>query len=132
MSCNFIIDAYAWIEYFKASEMGERAREYIESERSITPTIVVAEISRKLSQQIQLGKETPEGRQRLTEFIRATSRIADLDFDTAIDAGKNIEEMAKGCSLADLIILSTARKAAGKVITGDDHFRGLKDVIFLK
>jgi predicted nucleic acid-binding protein len=47
MSCNYIIDTYAWIEYFKASKMGETAKEYIESEQAVTPVIVVSEISRK-------------------------------------------------------------------------------------
>ena len=32
MSCKYIIDAYAWIEYFKASKLGTIAREYIENE----------------------------------------------------------------------------------------------------
>ncbi len=45
MSCNYIIDAYAWIEYFKASKQGEVARKYIENEQSMTLTIVVSEIA---------------------------------------------------------------------------------------
>ncbi len=88
MSCNYIIDTYAWIEYFKASRIGEAAKEYIESEHSATPTIVVSEISRKLRKDIDLGNETREGRLRRLEFIRATSRIVDLDFETAAEAGK--------------------------------------------
>ena len=88
MSCNYIIDTYAWIEYFKASEMGEVAKEFIESEHSVTPTIVVSEISRKLRKDIDLGNETREGRLRRLEFIRSTSRIVDLDFEIALKQGK--------------------------------------------
>lgn len=62
MSCKYIIDAYAWIEYFKASELGVIAREYIEDGQSATPTIVISEISRKLQKEIELGNETPDGR----------------------------------------------------------------------
>jgi predicted nucleic acid-binding protein len=135
MSCNYIIDAYAWIEYFKASKLGEAAKQYIENENSATPTIVVSEISRKLSQQIQLGKETEEGRIRHLEFIRETSRIVDLDFETAAAVGNIILELGsqtKDWSLADLIILCTARSVSGKVVTGDEHFRKVKDAIFIK
>jgi predicted nucleic acid-binding protein len=135
MSCNFIIDTYAWIEYFKASEMGETAKEYIESERAITPTIVVSEISRKLQKDIGLGNETSEGRLRRLEFIRATSRIVDLDFETAVEAGEISEELkhqARGWGLADSIILCIARSLKGKVVTGDEHFRQLDDVLFIK
>jgi predicted nucleic acid-binding protein len=135
MSCNYIIDAYAWIEYFKASKQGEAAKQYIENENAATPTIVVSEISRKLSQQIQLGKETKEGSTRRLDFILDTSRIVDLDFETAAAVGKIIEELGsqtKDWSLADLIILCTARSLSGKVVTGDEHFRKVKDAIFIK
>ena len=135
MSCKYIIDAYAWIEYFKASNLGAIAREYIESEDSATPTIVVSEISRKLQKEIVLGNETQEGRLKRLEFIRATSRIVDLDFEIAAEAGKLNEELkdkAKGWGLADSIILCTAKNLTGKVVTGDEHFRELEEIIFLE
>jgi hypothetical protein len=34
--------------------------------------------------------------------------------------------------LADAIVLCTARNAKAKVITGDEHFRELEEVIFIK
>ena len=135
MSCNYVIDTYAWIEYFKASEMGEIAKSYIESDRSITPIIAVAEISRKLLKDIAIGNETHEGRLKRLEFIRATSRIVELDFETAVEAGEISEELrdqAKGWGLADSIVLCIARSLSGKVVTGDEHFRGLDDVVFIK
>ena len=135
MSCNFVIDAYAWIEYFKASEMGEAAKEYIESDSAVTPTIVVSEISRKLLRDIRLGNETPEGRLRRLEFIRAMSKIVELDFETAVEAGEISEELkhqAKGWGLVDSIILCIARSLNGKVVTGDEHFRELDGVVFIK
>ena len=135
MSCNYVIDTYAWIEYFKASEMGEAAKPYIEGGRSITPIIVVAEISRKLLRDIALGNETQEGRLKRLEFIRATSRIMELDFEGAVQAGEINEELrgqAKGWGLADSIVLCIARSLNGKVVTGDEHFRELSDVVFIK
>jgi predicted nucleic acid-binding protein len=135
VSCKYIIDAYAWIEYFKASKCGDIAKKYIESENSATPTIVVSEISRKLLKEIELGNETREGRLRRLEFVRVTTRILDLDFEIAVEAGKLDVEMkkrAKGWGLADSIVLCTAEKVEGKVVTGDEHFRGLEEVIFIK
>jgi len=135
MSINHVIDTYAWIEYFKASKMGETAREYIESEHSVTPTIVVSEISRILQRDIGLGNETCEGRLQRLEFISSTSRIVGLDFKTAVEAGEineKLKEQAKGWGLTDSIILCIARNINGKVITGDEHFRNLKDVVFIK
>ena len=135
MNCKYVIDAYAWIEYFRASKAGEFAKKYIESENSATPTIVVSEVSRKLAKEIELGDETQEGRLKRLEFIRAKSRIVDLDFEIAAEAGKIDVEMkkkAKGWGLADSIVLCTARNAKGKVVTGDEHFRELDGVIFIK
>jgi predicted nucleic acid-binding protein len=135
MSFKYVIDAYAWIEYFKASTYGEVAKKYIESEDAATPTIVVSEVSRKLQKEIELGNETQQGRLKRLEFIRATSQIVDLDFEIAAEAGKtdvNMKKKMKGWGLADSIVLCTARKAKGKVVTGDEHFRELEEAIFIK
>jgi predicted nucleic acid-binding protein len=135
MSYRYVVDAYAWIEYFRASKFGAVAKRYIESEGSATPTIVVSEISRKLLREIELGNETRAGRMKRLEFIRATSQIVDLDFEIAAEAGEidlDMKKKVKGWGLADSIILCTARNTKGKVITGDEHFRGLKETIFIK
>lgn len=135
MSCKYIIDAYAWIEYFRASKSGEIAKKYIESEDSTTPTIVVSEISRKLMKEIELGNETLEGRTERLEFIRASSQIVDLDFEMAVEAGRidvDMKKKEKGWGLADSIVLCLARSKKGKVVTGDLHFKELDNVIFIK
>ena len=135
MSYRFVIGAYAWIEYFRASKSGEVAKKYIESEDSATPTIVVAEVSRKLLKEIAVGNETEAGRLKRLEFIRASSQIVDLDFEIAAKAGEidvDMKRKVKGWGLADSIILCTARAAEGKVITGDEHFRDLEETVMIK
>jgi predicted nucleic acid-binding protein len=96
---------------------------------------VAAEVSRKLLREVESGKETSEQRTRHSEFIRASSQILGLAFDTAIAAGENAVEMKKrvaGWGLADSIILVHAREADARVITGDEHFRRVKESIFIK
>jgi predicted nucleic acid-binding protein len=135
MSSKFVVDAYAWLEYFRASEYGEVAKEYIESKDSVTPSIVVSEVSRKLQKETELGNETLEGRLKRLEFINATSQVIELDFELAVAAGKTACEMNKKekvWGLADAIVLCTARNLGGKVVTGDEHFRNLKEVIFIR
>jgi predicted nucleic acid-binding protein len=134
MSYRFVIDSYAWVEYFRASQAGEVAKQYIESDESATPTIVISEISRKLMTEISLGNETQEGRLKRLEFIRATTRLVDLDFGIAVQAGEvdsGMKKIRKGWGLADSIVLSTARVVKGKVVTGDEHFKGLDETIFI-
>lgn len=63
ISCNFIIDTYAWIEYFKASKMGETTKQYAESERSVTPTIVISELAANWRKTLKLGmKQSSDAR----------------------------------------------------------------------
>ncbi len=130
-----MIDTYAWIEYFRASPLGERTREYIEGEGSATPTVVVAEVSRKLQREILAGNETKEGRLRRLDFIHASSQILELPFELAVVSGELDVEMkrkVKGWGIVDSILLSIARSSEAKVVTGDEHFRNLKEVIFIK
>lgn len=134
-SYRYVIDAYAWIEYFRASKAGEAAKQYIESEESATPTIVVSEVSRKLQNEVILGNETQAGKTQRLEFMRTATEIIDLDFETAAKAGETDSRMKRerrGWGLADSIILCTANAVEGKVVTGDEHFRGLEEVILIK
>jgi len=136
MSYKYVIDSYAWIEYFRGTRAGVKARRYIEEENSATPTIVIAELSRKLLKEIEAGRETPEGRRARLEFIRASTLIVNLTEDIAILAGEiDVERKrkVKGWGLADSIILATARKSKAKVVTGDEHFRDLvEEIIMIK
>ena len=68
MSCDVVIDSYAWIEYFKGSEYGKKAKEYIENGICATPTIV----------------------------------------------------------------FETAKSENASVLTGDEHFKGVENVIYIK
>ena len=131
-----MIDAYAWVEYFRGTKAGGRARRYIEEEDSATPTIVIAELSRKLLREVEAGRETIEGRRLCLDFIKTSTIIIDLTREIAEHAGEiDIERRrkVKGWGLADSIILATARKAGAKIVTGDKHFKDLKnEVIIIK
>jgi len=83
----------------------------------------------------RLMYETQEGRLKRLEFIRVATQIIDLDFEIAAKAGEIDLEMKKkrrGRGLADSIVLSTARVAGGNVISGDEHFKGLEEMVFIK
>ena len=47
MVYDYIIDSYAWVEYFKGSEQGESAKDFIENKNSATSVITIAELSEK-------------------------------------------------------------------------------------
>jgi len=85
--------------------------------------------------EVESGQETADQRTRHIEFIRASSQILDLTFDTAAIAGANAVDMKKkvaGWGLADSIVLIHAREADARVVTGDEHFRKIREALFIK
>ena len=122
-----MIDTFAWIEYFTGSARGEKARPFIEKGDAITPALVIAEFTDKY---IREGMNPSE---RL-KFIRTKTSIAPLDDEIAEAAGRISAERrsrVKGWGLADSCVLATARAKGTKLVTGDDHFKGLGDVILI-
>jgi predicted nucleic acid-binding protein len=130
----FVIDTYAWVEYFMGSPLGERSGEYIEGD-AVTPTMVVLELRRLLLKRIGQNRETSQGAEEKMDYVRSTSTILDLSYESSISAAGIDLEMKKrvsGWGAADSIVLEAARRLGGKVVTGDEHFRGLPETIMIK
>ncbi len=123
----YVIDSFAWIEYFTGTKAGELARKYIEGGEAITPTIVIAELSYKYARL----KQDFEPKLR---FIILKSRTLPLDEEVASLAGRiNVERRkVDRWGLVDSIILATAMLQKNTIVTGDEHFRDLKEVIMIK
>jgi predicted nucleic acid-binding protein len=130
----YVFDTYAWVEYLSGAKNSSRVGEILESgEELYTPTIVIAEVKRKFL------RELPKGRQGILadmlRFIKTKTLAIDLNCAIAEKAAEIADELSrerKGMGLADAVILATARSLGAKVVTGDEHFRSLKDVVFIK
>ena len=129
---KYVIDSYAWLEYFMGTLAGEKARKIIDStsDEKLTPTICVAEIYAKI-----LRTEGFEKAELRRAFIKLRSALAALTEEIAIEAAKIDIEMKKkvaGWGLADSIVLGTTRKKKAKVLTGDEHFFGLEETTYIE
>jgi predicted nucleic acid-binding protein len=62
--------------------------------------------------------------------MKQRSYVYEVNEEIAVDSAKIKHEKKWG--LGDSIIYATAKREDAKVLTGDPHFRGLKDVIFLE
>jgi predicted nucleic acid-binding protein len=128
---KYVIDSYAWIEYFMGTEAGEKAKPIIESsEEKITPTICLAEVYAKT-----LKVENEELAEKERAFIKEKSALATLDEPIAVECAKVQNKMKKEVNewgLADSIVYATALLKKAEVVTGDKHFKRLKNVIFIK
>jgi len=123
----YVIDSFAWFEYFLGSHAGTKAKPYIETGSGLTPTIVIAELTDKYT------RERMPFSDKLS-FILLRTQDVSLDVALARKAGALNEErkrIAKRWGLADSIVLATARAHNAKIITGDEHFRDLDDEVIM-
>ena len=127
---KFVIDAYAWVEYFDGSKLGEKVKEIVEnSQYAITTNMLtIAELSSHFSRkQIDFSEEL--------KILISLSSIYSINLEFAEEAGKlraELRKERKHMGLADVFVLLTAQKLKAKVVTGDEDFRGLKDVVMIK
>jgi len=126
-----LVDSWAWIEYFKGSTTGEKVKELIENsqDKVIVSAVNIAEVYNSF-----LRDYSPSDNKRYAEASRKAmkqrSYVYDVDEEIAVDSAKIKHEKKWG--LGDSIIYATAKRVDAKVLTGDPHFKGLNDVIFLE
>jgi predicted nucleic acid-binding protein len=131
-----VIDSYAWIEHFAGSTNANTVKEILENADELyTPDVVLAEIARKY---IRDNVDNDIIKKRLQQ-IADNSKIVYLDPKLAFESAncyREIESSARKnkCntpSLADAIVLATARMLHAKVLTGDTHFKNLPETIWI-
>lgn len=134
---RIVVDAYAWIEIFRGSDEGLHAADVMaEAIEVYTPGTVLTEVARKY---LREGATSGETMDRLNRMA-AASRIVGIDEKAALASAEcysELEENARSSglgspSLFDAIVLATARSKGGRVLTGDEHFAGLPETIWLK
>jgi predicted nucleic acid-binding protein len=128
---KYIVDSYAWIEYFMGTESGRKVKGIIDSEtdEKLTPSICLAETYAKI-----LMMEDEEKAELRRAFIKSRSALVPLTEDLAVEAARTdvvMKRRVKGWGLADSIVLSTARNRKGTIITGDQHFKGLAEAYMI-
>lgn len=127
---KYIIDAWAWIEYFRGTQHGAKLNDLLENPATeiYTCAITVAEI---------ISKTAREGQDVETAYdmIISNSKIIKLDEQLSKQAGLlhfRMRQTSKDFGIADAFILAAANKLETKIITGDPHFKGVKNAIMIK
>jgi len=126
---EYIIDAYAWIEYLDGSSKGVKVRNVIESQANniYTCAVTIAEIVSKFLRR----KFDPE---IAFNTIIATSHVIQVDHKLSLIAGKLHAKMRKHVSdfgLADAYVLACAKTNNARIVTGDPHFRSVRGVLMI-
>jgi predicted nucleic acid-binding protein len=130
------IDSFAWIELIRGTRLGIEAKDLIEAaEVSFTPAVVVAEVAHRC---LRDGFDEHRIRQELAGMTEA-SALVPIDTELAIAAARATRELRerakvqglRGPGLGDGLVLATARRAESRLLTGDPHFRGLRETVWL-
>jgi predicted nucleic acid-binding protein len=125
-----VVDSWAWVELFKASEAGRIAKERIqEADDVFTPSLVLAELARKYL----LEGEEPSKIHAWLRAISEASQVVEIDIGLAEESARASIELVQKAQreglrrpgLVDAIVLATSRVCRAELLTGDPHFKGL-------
>lgn len=121
-----LIDSWAWIEYFKGSKAGEHSKKIIEDseERAVISAINIAEVYGWILR--SYGEDFAEEKKAA---MKERAFVVNVDDEIAVEAAK-ARHLGKW-GLGDAIVFATAKKEDASIVTGDPHFKGLENVIFL-
>jgi predicted nucleic acid-binding protein len=126
---KYVIDAYAWIEYLRGSEKGEKVKSIIENKQNevLTSAITIAEVLSKFMRSNE-DYYTP------LKAINVLSRVIDVDEKTAVKAALAHAEMRKKINdfgLADAFVIAISKNLQAKIVTGDKHFQNIPNTIMI-
>jgi predicted nucleic acid-binding protein len=126
----YIIDTHAWVEYFKGSKLGATVKKLFDNQNNsfVTVTCSLAELK-------CWALRIEDNFDELLQIVRSNSTISSVSEENWIDAASIRHEQRKthyDFGLIDALILAKQKELHGMVISGDKHFKLLRDVVFLE
>ena len=127
---KYIVDAWAWIEYFRGSEYGTKVNDILEDSTTevYTCAITVAEVISKTAR-------NDRDVDAVYDMLLSNSQVIKIDEQISKDAGlshSRMRQTRKDFGIADAFVLAAANRFEAKIITGDPHFKGLKNAVLIK
>jgi PIN domain nuclease of toxin-antitoxin system len=122
---KIVMDAFAWIDYFEGNN--KDLEELIENNELHTSIFNVIEVASKAERS---GLDSKE----IISAINQLSQIHNADLEAAYKIGGLHAKMRvkmKDFGLGDCFVLELADRLEAKILTGDPHFKDLKNVIFI-
>jgi len=126
---KYVIDAWAWIEYLDGTEGGRRVGVAIENDDEIfTCAMTIAEVVSRVARKGMNVKIA-------YDVMLNNSQVVNLGEELSLEAGLlhfKMRKTMKDFGLADAYVLAIARKLKSKILTGDPHFKGVKEAVLIK
>jgi predicted nucleic acid-binding protein len=126
---KYVIDAYAWIEYLDGTEAGQKLNDILEKQdETYSCALTVAEVVSKVARKKQ-------NVQTAYDLVLSNSQIVNVDEELSLQAGLihcEMRKTLKDFGLADAYVLALAKQLKAKILTGDAHFKDVKEAILIK
>lgn len=126
---KYLIDSYAWIEYLDGTQKGQKVKELLIKENEIFTLVLT------LTEIISQAKRKEIDVEGIYTAILNNSKIIDITSETAKSAGilhAETRKKIKDFGLVDSLLVITAKRIDAKMVTGDEHFKNFKNIIFIK
>jgi len=123
---KFIVDSYAWIEYFKASQRGAQAKGIIEKKENelLTLDVCLAEIKFwTLTEKMDFSQ--------VQNIIKSNSAVIETFSNDWLEAASikfEKRKKYKNFGLVDALLLVKQKQLNAIILTGDEHFKENKNV----
>lgn len=128
MKVNVLIDSHGWIEYFAEGPLAAKYAKYIENASAseyVTPSIILYEVYKRMK-----SSNGEDAAIKAIAYIIGHTAIIPVDMKISVAAAE-ISLKAK-LAMADAILKAVADEHGAKIVTGDQHFRGMQNVIFVE
>lgn len=125
-----MVDAWAWVEYLIGSEFGKKLNEVLDESNSevYTCAITLGEVISKVARE----KRDIEAAYNM---LLSNSQIINVNEELSKHAGLlhcEMRKITKDFGLADAYVLATAKMLKAQILTGDAHFKSVKEAVLLK
>ncbi|MBI2336026.1 MAG: type II toxin-antitoxin system VapC family toxin [Deltaproteobacteria bacterium] len=121
---NYVIDSSGWIEFFFGLPKKDKFSHYIlGKDPLLTPSLVLFEVYKKIKQ----NSSESEALLAISQMQKGTT-IPFNDDLALLCADLSIKHKLP---MADAIVYGTTLAHQAKLVTADNDFRGLKDVILI-
>jgi predicted nucleic acid-binding protein len=126
---KYLLDSFAWIEYFEGSNQGAEVEKIISDPHSkvLMCAVMVAEVVSK-------AKRSEKDEDTAYMAMETLSRVLEIDAELAKLAGSihaQMKKKFKDFGMMDAFLLAAAQQTSATIVTGDPRFKTMDNVEFL-
>lgn len=125
---TYIFDSYAWIEYFLGTSKGLKVRNILDGDNKILT------LECNISELYGWASRECRDFDFILRFIESRSELIPINIMDWINAAKikiEMRKLRKNFGLIDSLLITKQKEFNCKVVTGDNHFLNLNDVVMI-